>query len=78
MAGGGGFSLLGLGITWSLLPGKIRTQTEGNQPLKKMHPMGIFPLGPSAAESRQTPGAISPADADSEQFRKDPTIGGED
>ncbi|XP_027976646.1 uncharacterized protein LOC114222353 [Eumetopias jubatus] len=45
--------------------------------IKKMHPVGIFPLGPWAAEWRQT-GSCSPVDADSGRFRKDPTVGGAD
>ncbi|KAF3823731.1 hypothetical protein GH733_007199 [Mirounga leonina] len=45
--------------------------------IKKMHPVGIFPLGPWAAEGRQTRSG-SPVDADSGRFRKDPTVGGAD
>lgn len=52
-------SLLRLGITWSLLAGKIQTQTEANRPLQ-MYPTGTFPLGRWAAESQLTPGAAHP------------------
>ena len=79
MGGGGGGreSLLGLGTTWSLLPGKIRTQTEADQPLESAS-NGNFSTRALGCGVAQTPGAAQPSTRTRGGFGRTPAVGGVD
>ncbi|XP_022411939.1 uncharacterized protein LOC111165483 [Delphinapterus leucas] len=75
--GGGRESLLGLGITWSLLPGKIRTQTEADRPLESAS-NGNFSTRALGCGVAQTPGAAHPSTRTRGGFGRTPAVGGVD
>ncbi|XP_066895414.1 uncharacterized protein [Kogia breviceps] len=70
-------SLLGLGIARSLLPGKIRTQTEADQPLESAS-NGNFSTWALGCGVAQTPGAAHPSTRTRGGFGRTPAVGGVD
>ncbi|OWK17347.1 hypothetical protein Celaphus_00013485 [Cervus elaphus hippelaphus] len=72
LGGGGRKSLLGLRITWSLPPGKIRTQTEADRPFESASNGKFSTHGPRLRSRADSRSSHSPSDADAGRLRTDP------